>query len=208
LNKENELCSLLIFAKTPEPGQVKTRIAQTVGPEKAAEIYAEMLDHILGETAAEGQWERILFITPESDEDYFHRRGLKTRRQKGNGIGERIANALIDSASQGNGKIVLIGSDIPELTSADIAAAFEMLASFPAVIGPSADGGFYLFGLAAQYVPQAAEVLQQPIRWSTPEVLAEVERQCRAHRLRLGYLPVKNDIDTYEDWICYQEAQR
>ena len=207
MNKEHERLSLLIFAKSPEPGQVKTRIAQTVGPDQAAAIYAEMLELILRESAAEDEWERHIFISPESDADYFHRRGMKTRLQRGNNIGERMANAFLDSSHHASGKIVLIGSDIPSLTRADITAAFERLASDPAVIGPSEDGGFYLLGLLEEHAPTVSRLLRKPIPWSTPEVLAEVEKHCRDYQLTLGYLPPKTDIDTYEDWIRYQETR-
>jgi len=207
LNEEHERRSLLIFAKSPEPGQVKTRIAQQVGPDKAAAIYEEMLNQILQESAAEKRWERILFITPESDSGYFHRQGLRTRVQQGNDLGERMGNAFLESWKLGMEKVVLIGSDIPSLTQGDIAAAFEMLARVPAVIGPSEDGGFYLFGLTKKYLPQAKDLFCLPIPWSTPEVLAEVEKKCRDCQLTLGYLPKKADIDTYEDWIRYQNTR-
>lgn len=207
MNKASERCSLLIFAKSPEPGRVKTRIAQQVGPDKAAAIYEEMLNQILRESAADERWERFLFITPESDAGYFHRQGMRTRVQQGNDLGERLGNAFLESLKLGMEKVVLIGSDIPSLTQGDIAAAFEMLAKVPAVIGPSEDGGFYLFGLAAKYLPQAKELFCLPIPWSTPEVLAEVEKGCRDSQLTLGYLPQKADIDTYEDWIRYQETR-
>ncbi len=207
MNETSERRSLLIFAKSPEPGQVKTRIAQEVGPDKAAEIYEEMLDRILRESAPENLWERLLFITPESDADYFFRRGLKTKLQKGKDIGERMANAFLDASNHGSEKIVLIGSDIPSLNYSDIVEAFEMLARGPAVIGPSEDGGFYLLGVAGKYVSRASELLRRPIPWSTPAVLAELEKWCRVYQFFLEYLPLKNDIDTYEDWIRYQNTR-
>ena len=207
MNEASERRSLLIFAKSPEPGQVKTRIAQQVGPDKAAEIYEQMLDQILRESAAAEAWDRHLFISPESDAYYFHRRGLKTRLQKGNDIGERMANALLDASNQGSEKIVLIGSDIPSLNRSDIVEAFAMLARVPAVIGPSEDGGFYLLGLIGICVSRASELLRRPIPWSTPAVLAELEKWCRVYQFSLEYLPLKNDIDTYEDWIRYQNTR-
>jgi len=207
VNEASERRSLLIFAKSPEPGQVKTRIAQQVGPNKAAEIYEEMLDQILRESAPEEAWDRLLFISPESDAYYFHRRGLKTRLQKGNDIGERMANALLDASNQGSEKIVLIGSDIPSLNRSDIVEAFAMLTKVPAVIGPSEDGGFYLLGLTGICVSRASELLRRPIPWSTPAVLAELEKWCRVYQFSLEYLPLKNDIDTYEDWIRYQNTR-
>ena len=118
-----------------------------------------------------------------------------------------MANALLDASNQDSEKIVLIGSDIPSLKHSDIVEAFAMLARVPAVIGPSEDGGFYLFGLTAKHLPRATDLFCRPIRWSTPKVLAEVEKQCRDYQLTLGYLPLKTDIDTYEDWIRYQNTR-
>jgi glycosyltransferase A (GT-A) superfamily protein (DUF2064 family) len=148
-----------------------------------------------------------LFITPESDANYFSKRGLNTRLQKGRDIGERMANAFLDSSHLGSEKTVLIGSDIPSLCRPDITDAFEMLARVPAVIGPSTDGGFYLFGLTAKELPRASSLFCRPIPWSTPAVMAEVEKGCRDCQLTLGYLPLRTDIDTYEDWVRYQNTR-
>jgi rSAM/selenodomain-associated transferase 1 len=199
---------LLIFAKSPESGQVKTRIAEQTGPRRAAEIYEEMLMQMIRESAANDQWERLVSITPESDASYFHHRGLHTLRQRGNGLGERMANALLDSLKSGIDKTIMIGSDIPTLTQAELRVAFEELTDVQAVIGPSEDGGFYLLGISKKRLVDVWKLLRQPIHWSTSTVLPEMERLCRKYQLTLRYLPGKRDIDTYEDWLSYQNRQR
>lgn len=180
------------------------RIAQEAGSQKAAEIYEEMLGGTLRESAAEDLWERLIFITPESDAAYFHRQGLRTWLQRGNGIGERMGNAFIDSMQVGVKKLVLVGTDIPTLSRDVLVDTFEKLTEVPAVIGPSEDGGFYLFGLSVEQLPTVVQIFHQPVPWSTETVFSELERWCRVYQLPLYYLPCKSDIDTYEDWVRYQ----
>lgn len=201
-------CRLVIFAKSPESGQVKTRIAQQTGPRQATEIYEEMLTQMIRESAANDQWERLLSITPESDALYFHHWGLHTLRQRGNSLGERMANALLDSLKSGIDKTIMIGSDIPTLTQAELLVAFEEVTDAQAVIGPSEDGGFYLLGVSKERLTDVWKLLRQPIHWSTSTVLLEMERLCWRYQLPLRYLPGKRDIDTYEDWLSYQNRRR
>lgn len=197
---------LLIFAKSPEMGKVKTRIAESVGSHKAVEIYEEMLGNIIKQSAADEQWERWVYITPESDAPYFQRQDLCTMFQRGNNIGERMGNAFAESFHRGAEKVILVGSDIPSLTRCDILSAFEKLDEAPAVIGPSEDGGFYLFGLRREYALTAYPLFNRPISWSTPTVLMEMKKWCGFFHLPILYLPQKKDIDTYEDWVIYQKV--
>lgn len=197
---------LILFAKTPVAGQVKTRIGAEVGLEQAAQIYETMLQTILAASGGAGRWQRLVALTPESDAAWFAGRNLPFIRQQGQNIGERMSNALNEGFRQGAAQVMVIGSDIPELGEAEIAAAFSRLDTEPAVIGPSLDGGFYLFGANRQVQQQAASVLQAEIPWSTPQVLASVHSLCRQQSLPLFLLPPKRDIDAYEDWLDYQAA--
>ncbi len=197
---------LILFAKTPTAGQVKTRIGAQVGLEQAAQIYQTMLETILAASGGDGRWQRLVALTPDSDAAWFETRNLPYIRQLGENIGERMANALSEGFRQGSAQVMVIGSDIPELDEAEIAAAFSRLDTEPAVVGPSIDGGFYLFGANRQFQQQAARVLQAEIPWSTPQVLALVQDLCRQQSLPLFSLPPKRDIDTYEDWLDYQAA--
>ncbi len=197
---------LLVFAKTPAVGQVKTRIGAEAGLEAAAQIYETMLETILTASGGDGRWQRLVALTPESDAAWFSERKLPFIRQQGQNIGERMGSALSEGFRQGATQVMIIGSDIPELGEAEIASAFSRLDSEPAVIGPSLDGGFYLFGANRQVQQQAASVLLADIPWSTPQVLASLHSFCRQQSLPLCLLPPKRDIDTYEDWLDYQAA--
>ena len=197
---------LILFAKTPVAGQVKTRIGAEVGLEQAAKIYETMLETILAASSGDSRWQRLVALTPESDAAWFAGRNLPFIRQQGQTIGERMGNALNEGFRQGAAQVVVIGSDIPELGSAEIAAAFSRLDTEPAVVGPSIDGGFYLFGATRQVGQQAVRVLLAEIPWSTPQVLTSVHSLCRQQSLPLFQLPPKRDIDTYDDWLDYQAA--
>jgi hypothetical protein len=197
---------LIVFAKTPAAGLVKTRLGAVVGAEQAAQIYQSMLDRVLAQSATNESWQQLVAITPESDAAWFECRGFEVMRQYGNDIGKRIGNALEEGFRRGASRVLIIGSDLPDLTSGEITAAFSRLDSAPAVIGPSADGGFYLFGATAEHGLAASRVLQADIRWSTPSVFAEVEALCQEASLSLSCLPVKRDIDTYDDWLDYQSS--
>ena len=197
---------LILFAKTPTAGQVKTRIGAEAGFEQAAKIYETMLETILLASGGDGRWQRLVALTPESDAAWFTGRNLPFIRQQGQTIGERMGNALSEGFRQGAAQVMVIGSDIPELGEAEIAAAFSRLDTEPAVVGPSIDGGFYLFAATRQVGQQAVRVLQADIPWSTPQVLASVHSLCRQQSLPLFPLPPKRDIDSYEDWIDYQAA--
>lgn len=197
---------LIVFAKTPAVGQVKTRIGEAAGNEKAVAIYTQMLEKILAESASNGIWRQIVAIPRDSDKTWFTRRGIDIMLQCGADIGEKMSNALVQGFQSGASEIILIGSDIPTLERSEIAAAFSLLTAAQAVIGPSTDGGFYLFGLTSEQRLIVTRVLQGDIKWSTSRVLGEVQELCQRHFLPLAYLPVKTDIDTYEDWLSYQAA--
>jgi uncharacterized protein len=198
---------LIVFAKSPDSGKVKTRIGEAVGPDQAAIIYKHMLQAAVAASAPNALWTQVIAITPESDAAYFTHQGLKVVRQRGEGIGRRMSNALADGFRSGAGQVILIGSDIPSLTSAEIAAAFFRLDSAAAVIGPSEDGGFYLFGVNAGHRRGAVRVMQDAVDWSSPRVYSQVETLCRKYSLPLERLPAKRDIDTYEDWLDYQSVR-
>lgn len=198
---------LIVFAKTPIAGQVKTRMGSVVGLDRAAGIYEEMLEIVLAESRSNDNWKQIVAITPESAADYFLLRGFDVLRQRGGDIGQRMSDSLTQGFRQGASQVVIIGSDIPTLRRSEIRDAFAMLNSAPAVIGPSHDGGFYLIGANEAGYNIVAHVLQGNIKWSTPEVLAKVSELCVSNSLPWVQLPPKKDVDTYEDWLDYKTVQ-
>ena len=194
---------LIVFAKTPEAGQVKTRIGREIGMEEAAAIYQKMLETAIAASASNKLWEQVITITPESEETYFKERGLKLTRQCGTGLGDRMSNALEAGFQEEAEKIILIGSDCPTLSHVEIAEAFSLLNKVPAVIGPSEDGGFYLIGVTRASYKIVARVFREVSVWSTSQVFADVQERCQNLALSLVKLPIKRDVDTYEDWLAY-----
>lgn len=199
---------LILFAKSPVPGEVKTRIGIKVGMEEAATIYQHMLEIALTESTSNEMWQQKIAITPESDEKYFQSRELNCWRQWGDGIGNRMSNMLEQSFLAGADQVILIGSDCPTLGQAELAEIFLLLEKVPAVIGPSEDGGFYLIGVGRECYQTVAHVFRQAISWSTPKVLEQVQHYCRGNNLPLHIVGAKRDIDTYEDWLLYLAAQQ
>ena len=204
--KVNLICLLIVFAKTPVAGQVKTRIGSVIGNNQAALIYEQMLTKIITVSASNDKWRQAIAITPNSDEVYFEQLGLVVVKQCGVDLGVRMSNILSQGFQSGALQVIIVGSDIPTLSYAEIADAFSLLNFVPAVIGPSADGGFYLFGTTVEYGLVATRILQGNIQWSTAQVLGEMQVLCQKYSLPLAYLPLKKDIDTYEDWLDYQSA--
>jgi rSAM/selenodomain-associated transferase 1 len=195
---------LMIFARHPTPGQVKTRLIPRLGAEGAAQLYRQMAEQTLqqalrlasqrslgigvwytgGEADAMAAW-----LGPQVD---YH-------RQPEGDLGHRLKTAFARVFDQGPGAVVAIGTDCPDLDAALLAEAFEQLQHYPLVLGPAQDGGYYLIGLR-QPQPQ----LFDGIPWSSGAVLATTVE--RAHHLGLVpiYLPLLSDIDRPEDLDRWQ----
>jgi rSAM/selenodomain-associated transferase 1 len=185
---------LIIFVKNPELGKVKTRLAQTIGNEQALHIYLRLLDHtqtISSKVAAN----RAVYYTDFIDtNDLWPEAQFQKYLQTGNNLGERMKNAFATAFAEGFKKVVIIGSDCPQLNQAHIAEAFDLLSAHEVVIGPAVDGGYYLLGMK-RLIP---ELFTNKI-WSTPKVLSQTIADFE--RLHLSYYRMETlrDIDTAED---------
>lgn len=187
--------ALILMAKAPVPGSVKTRLCPPLSPRKAAQLYACLLADAAGEGASLRGIRRYLFHAPPRERAYFRTApfsGFLLRKQGGGDLGKRMAHAAAEAFSAGARRAVLIGADCPALSAARIRSAFRELArGVDAVFGPARDGGFYLVGLNA---PPAS--LFEGIAWSTPKALAEVLSRCRRAGMTYALLPVESDLDT------------
>lgn len=187
--------ALVVFVKNPELGKVKTRIAATTGPERALEIYNDLLNHTC-QITQEVEASRLVFYSsfiPEYDlwsTDLFSK-----HLQSGNDLGERMENAL-NFALTNSSKAIIIGSDCFELTPSIINEAFELLDKAPVVIGPAKDGGYYLLGLT-----KMISALFREKSWSSTELFNETLNDCEVLGIELRSLPVLSDVDTEEDWL-------
>jgi rSAM/selenodomain-associated transferase 1 len=190
---------LIIFAKEPRPGQVKTRLSPPLSPETSAQLYHCFIQDILDEMARVPEVSLAVAFSPETARGFFRRLappGTILFPQEGADLGDRMARAFARSFVAGFGPVVLRGSDVPDLPAAVVSEAHAVLASGQAqvVLGPATDGGYHLVGLTE---PQPA--LFQGPAWSSRTVLADTLDLARQLGLRVHLLPPWPDIDTFDD---------
>ncbi len=190
--------SLAIFAKYPEPGQVKTRLIPAIGPEGAAALHADMLRHTI---ALASQFTRDRGVRAElwhsgGTTEEFAALGiddLPCHAQPKGDLGARMHHAfreLLRNASA----TVIIGTDCPDLAPGILHAAFDALSTHDLVLGPATDGGYYLIGLRRP-VPS----LFNDMKWSTDQVLAATLSRASTLGLSVHMLPVLDDVDEPKD---------
>ena len=184
---------ILVLAKAPVPGRVKTRLCPPCTAEQAARIAAAALADTLDTVTTSAAGRRVLVI----DGDHPAPPGWETLPQRGGPLGERLTNAFADTRKSGTGT-VLVGMDTPQLTTAHLAAA-QTLLSTPdgpdAVFGPAVDGGWWALGLRD---PAHATVLRT-IATSTATTGRLTLAALHGRGLRVGRLPRLRDVDTAAD---------
>jgi len=188
--------ALVVFSKQPDPQGTKTRLTPPFNRQEAASLYACFLADTLAVARQVEGVDRYLAYDPPASEAYFAQLAPDFLRiqQAGDDLGERMGQAMAGLFSQGYRQVVLIGSDLPHLSPETIDQGFDFLRhGAEAVLGPSADGGYYLVALDRP----APEIFDLPM--STPVVLQQtLVRICRLD-LRLAMLPETFDIDTAAD---------
>lgn len=159
---------LVIFARAPQMGRVKRRLAAGIGMRAACDFYVRTLAHQIGMLARDPRWTVWLFVTPDTALRHPAWRGLRLRPQGTGDLGQRMKRPF---AILPPGPTVLVGSDIPGLRPHHIARAFALLGGHELVFGPATDGGFWLFG--AKRIRPLPRSLFLNVRWSTCSALAE-----------------------------------
>ncbi len=184
---------LLVFARNPLPGRVKTRLIPSLGAVAATAVYRQLLqDTLLAAAQVAGVDSEIWLDEGEPVPwlaDIAAAHGLAIRQQSGRDLGMRM-HAASSASLRSAERVVLIGSDCPEFDPSYLEAAFAALAQQDAVLGPAADGGYVLIGLRA-----APAVLFKDIAWGTPQVLAVTRDRLRQLGWRWTELPPRHDID-------------
>ncbi|GIE30456.1 hypothetical protein Ait01nite_035010 [Actinoplanes italicus] len=181
---------ILVLAKAPVPGRVKTRLCPPCTPEQAAAIAAAALADTLDTVTAATAGSRVLVV----DGEYPAPPGWTAFGQRGGPLGERIAGAFEDTRTPGVPSI-LIGMDTPQLLVAHLETAARMLATHDAVLGPADDGGWWALGLRD---PGHATVLRT-IETSTATTGRQTLAALRGRGLRVGLLERLRDVDTAAD---------
>ena len=185
--------AIIIFVRNPELGKVKTRLAKEIGEEQALQVYTELLQHTHAITS-QVDCDRFVFYTDAINKNDLWNVGFEKRLQEGETLGDRMLLAFFDLFQQGYSKVIIIGSDCPELTSFIIEDAFDKLYTSDVVIGPSTDGGYYLLGLTKLVPP-----LFTNKQWSTDTVLADTINDIDHLRKSYSLLTELSDIDTADD---------
>jgi uncharacterized protein len=190
--------TLIVFAREPVPGTVKTRLIPALGALGAARLYERLFALALNAARATPCARRQLWCAgAPADGGHCARLaaeyGLAWRPQPEGDLGTRMAAALAHALAETD-RAVLIGSDCPEYDAAYLGAAFEALAQCDAVIGPAADGGYVLIGLR-----RVDAALFAGIPWGTETVLDDTRRALRRLGRAWHELPTRRDVDRPQD---------
>lgn len=187
---------LLVFAKAPRPGTVKTRLAAGVGEASATEIYRRMGRRIV-DALRHGPWRTVVAYAPADARaevaDWLGSGGLEFRAQEGRGLGARMSEAFRWAFREAD-RVCVVGTDAPDVDEALVRRAFHLLDDHDLALGPARDGGYYLLAMR-QYVPG----LFRDMPWSTSRVLAITRERAAQAGLSVAHLPELVDVDTVDD---------
>lgn len=189
---------LVIFAKSPRLGLVKTRLSREIGTVNAWRFYRQCLRDVTRRMTADTRWRTWLALTPdhtirpqEVPENILH------FDQGGGDLGTRMGNAMIDMPP---GPVIIIGTDIPGIERSCIAQAFKLLGQFDTVFGPAIDGGYWLVGSRRR--PRFPNMFDH-VRWSSEHALADTLANVDQGGFSSRMLDVKEDVDdaaSFESW--------
>lgn len=193
---------LVIFARAPQAGRVKRRLAKGIGILAATRFYRATLGTMLRALAADGRWTVWLFVTPDNSLGHPMWRSLRCRPQGRGDLGQRMRRPF-DTLPPG--PVVLVGSDIPALRPHHIARAFALLGRHDLVLGPASDGGYWL--IASRRLRPLPHPLFERVRWSTPQALADTLETIPA-RYSVGFADTLDDIDDASDLCRAMQASR
>ncbi|HEY6400097.1 MAG TPA: TIGR04282 family arsenosugar biosynthesis glycosyltransferase [Blastocatellia bacterium] len=194
--------ALVVMAKAPRAGEVKTRLLGALSPEEAKGLYVAFLSDTfaLMEDVREERENLALALcyTPEGDEEAFEeveREGSLMIPQRGENLGERLTNCFTDLFALGFESVVVIGADSPTLPGEFVFDAFECFGTDDdVVIGPTEDGGYYLVGMRKLH-----KRIFEDIPWSGAGALHATIERAREAELNMVLLPEWRDVDTPED---------
>ncbi|MFT5188001.1 MAG: rSAM/selenodomain-associated transferase 1 [Verrucomicrobiales bacterium] len=204
---------IIVFLKWPEPGQVKTRLAKSVGSEAAATIYRALvreLGHILSQCRSE---DLAVCYAPASKEEaiqsWLSEEAFADHRiqhwwaQPETDLGERQAWAVDQAFAAGYDRVALLGTDCINVDQGVFQEAWKLLDESDWVFGPAEDGGYYL-GATRKDSHTPREIFNE-VRWSTEHTLSDCLANLEAQQGKVSILKILKDIDDYEDWISIQD---
>ncbi|NLF69437.1 MAG: glycosyltransferase [Candidatus Anammoximicrobium sp.] len=181
-----------ICAKYWQPGKAKTRLGATVGHAAASGLSKRFLDTLLRRFRGVAQRRVLAYTPPERRAEFaaLAAGAWSLEAQAGEDLGQRMQHYFAAAFRNGVRRVVLIGSDTPTLPLEYVNKAFDLLKTYPVVLGPADDGGYYLVGTAGQVPPIFTDVA-----WSTPLVWSQTQSRLQAAGVRCGVLPAWYDVD-------------
>ncbi len=199
---------LVVVAKAPVAGQVKTRLHPELSPAEATALYRCFIEDRIAEIGRLQNIDLAIAYAPADAKNYFTSfisNGFQLFAQCGEGLGQRLNNIFVDRLAAGYDAVVIIDSDTPDLPCEIVQLSFQLLTAdrADAVFGPCYDGGYYLVGLRR---PQPR--LFEQIPWSTDQVLPQTLAIAAAAGLQVKLLPSWNDLDTFPDLLDYYLRHR
>lgn len=191
-------CALLVFVRAPRLGRVKTRLAAGIGEEAALEVYRRLAERTVRAAVGVGEGVEVrVHVAPgEAIDEVRAWLGPAPRylRQADGDLGERMRDAFDRAFADGCERVVIVGSDLPGVSTELLLRAMHTLSTAQAVLGPARDGGYYLLGLRSKM-----DVLFSGIAWSTSQVFAATVERLRAEKVEPAILETLADVDEPED---------
>jgi len=190
---------LIIFVRNPLLGKVKTRLAATVGNQRALEIYQKLLEYTVDITRTLPVDKVVFYSDFVASKDIWEDTVYRKQLQSQGDLGQKIKSAFDFGFKSGYRRICIIGSDCIELTAEIIMEGFEQLSTYDALLGPSRDGGYYLLGLN-----QMQGSVFEGKNWGTDSVASDTVADFKLLGLSYGLLRPLNDVDVEEDLGSYE----
>ena len=192
------MVGVIVFIKNPELGKVKTRLAASVGDEKALEIYLKLTAHTRDVLSQLNDVRVYVYYSQTiNHEDDWSDHGFIKRLQKGKTLGDRMDFGFSEVLDECE-KAIIIGSDCAQLQASHIEKAINVLKTTDLVLGPTFDGGYYLLGMRNLY-----NFVFENIPWSTEVVYDMTIQKAEEHEVSHTSIDKLSDIDYIEDWEKY-----
>lgn len=186
--------ALIIIAKYPEEGLVKTRLNGFMPADKILELYKYLLEQTIHKLSEIPGIDTYIAYAPEDAENYFSRFGTGLIRLPGFDLGLNMSHSFNVIFRKGYQKVALVGADIPDLSASIILHAFNLLSDNDLVYGPAEDGGYYLVGMK-----KLIKEVFENVPWSSDTTLSKSVEQAGIAGYTVGYTNKLWDIDTIED---------
>jgi rSAM/selenodomain-associated transferase 1 len=182
---------LVVFAKEPKMGRVKTRLGHDIGILLATRFYRRTVADVLRHLGNDGRWKCWLYLSPDkaTQGKPFWPNSFTALKQGGGDIGERMGRAMVGMPP---GPVVIIGTDVPTIRPHHIEAAFKAFGRHDVVFGPALDGGYWLVG--ARRSPCTPELFKK-VRWSSKHSLTDSLAKAEQKKLKVALLDTLEDVD-------------